>query len=207
MRTVLLLDCQDSFAYLLADCLRRLEGIHTMVVPENQAPDALPDGIDALLLSPGPGLPAEHPAAFRLLASCPEQVTVLGICLGYQILGLMHGMRLVHLDRPRHGRQMNIRFSPCRLTGEKAWETKAGLYHSWALSPEAASPEVQLCAVDEEGVPMALQHRSLPRYGLQFHPESVLTPCGAEILSRIFCEQPGETGVTDPVSLQGRASG
>lgn len=183
MQHVVLLDCQDSFTYLLADRLRRLRGIHTTIIPEKQAPGVLPSDVSVLILSPGPGLPQEHPAAFRLLSSCPASVTVLGICLGHQVIGMHYGARLIHLSEPRHGCCKRIHYidgaQPCGCPPEM----DVGLYHSWALDPTDSLEQFEYIAWDQEGIPMALRHRCLPRYGLQFHPESVLSAAGDLLLA------------------------
>lgn len=190
MRNIILLDCEDSFTHLLADRLRSLPGIHTTIIPEKQAPATLPPGTDALILSPGPGLPREHPAAFRLLQACPPEILILGICLGYQIIGMAYGARLIQLPAPRHGRCMTIRLHS-RLTALGCPpEIQAGLYHSWALAPSPEPPGLEFCAYDTEGVPMAVCHRQLPRYGLQFHPESILTPMGGLLLGCLLNAPP-----------------
>lgn len=175
------MDFQDSFTHLLADRLRRVAGIHIRILPESQAQNAALREFDALVLSPGPGLPQEHPAGFRLLQALPPGMPVLGVCMGMQMLGMHHGARLRHLDAPRHGMAAEFPCAPCRL--HPGGTLRVGLYHSWALDAATLPPCLRLCAADAEGVPMLIEHRERPAFGVQFHPESILSPDGDALLA------------------------
>lgn len=190
IRNILLVDNQDSFTYNLVELVRELGGYHTTVLPTTEVQTAHLHAAEAVILSPGPGMPQEHPACFRLLDALPPATRLLGVCLGHQILGLHSGAALEHLPCPRHGMQA------------EAWPDGAsplfrglpppfpiGLYHSWQLSSSSIPPCLSVTARNRDGQILAIGHRQLPRYGIQFHPESILTPHGAAIM-RNFLEIP-----------------
>lgn len=193
---LLLLDNEDSFTHLLADRLRAAGSLHTTILPERQARSERLDDADALVISPGPGLPQEHPASEQLLAEAVRRrIPCLGICLGFQMMALHFGGRLMQLPAPRHGQAKRILVAGNRLSGSQTLTMQVGLYHSWAVSPKHWPEELHLLACDDEGVPMALEHRELPLWGLQFHPESILSPEGTSLLRGFlaaadgFCER------------------
>ena len=139
--------------------------------------------VDALVLSPGPGLQRESGALMDVIADHFGRTPILGVCLGMQALAEFTGGRLVHTGTPRHGIARPI-------TWTEAWEgglalpnpTMVGLYHSWAVDSERLSPYWSVTATDFERLPAAMRHRSAPVWAVQFHPESVLTPQGPELL-------------------------
>ena len=131
----------------------------------------------------------EHPHSLRLLAEAVEHRTpCLGICLGFQMQALHFGARLMQLAAPRHGVETRLQLSPGALSGPAGIDMTIGLYHSWAVDPASWPEELKLLGSDAEGIPMALEHRSLPLRGFQFHPESVLSPRGGELLAAFLRE-------------------
>lgn len=186
---ILLLDNNDSFTFLLADRLRLAGSCDITIVAENQAPKLMPDECDALIISPGPGLPAEHPASLRLLAeSVQRRRPCLGVCLGFQMIALHFGARLMQLKEPRHGVAARLNLLPSYLTRQQPYSLQVGLYHSWAVDPEYWPATLRLLGEDSCGIPMALEHSDLPLWGVQFHPESILCPQGLTLLQG-FLEQ------------------
>jgi anthranilate synthase/aminodeoxychorismate synthase-like glutamine amidotransferase len=171
---ILLIDNYDSFTFNLADLCGRL-GARVEVV-RNDAEDVAqllgrrPSG---LLLSPGPGRPESSGVCPDLLCAAPANLPVLGICLGHQALVESEGGRLNLLERPVHGRATRVHHDGQGLFQGLPSPLDAGRYHS-------------LVADREEGLPMAVQHRDLPRFGLQFHPESILTPLGERLIARFL---------------------
>lgn len=164
------------------------------VVP-NDSPEleqAVQSG-ERLILSPGPGVVQDscHRATFRLLDKLSSFTPVLGVCLGHQILGVHFGAELEHLPRPLHGARESIRREePCPVLNGLPEEFPAGLYHSWRLASSPWPEELAVTARDSRGNVQAMRHRSRPLYGIQFHPESILTPDGARLL-RNFLSLPG----------------
>lgn len=189
---IVLVDNNDSFTHLLRDRLHAAGAVNITILPERQADRLSARDVDALILSPGPGLPDEHPHSLRLLAEAVEHRTpCLGICLGFQMQALHFGARLMQLAAPRHGVETRLQLSPGALSGPAGIDMTIGLYHSWAVDPASWPEELKLLGSDAEGIPMALEHRSLPLRGFQFHPESVLSPRGGELLAAFLREVEG----------------
>jgi anthranilate synthase component 2 len=183
---ILLFDCRDSFTYNLAhqvlDMLRPGDALdvvrHDRLDPEDGP------GYDRVILSPGPGVPTETENLMELIGLCAPVRPVLGVCLGHQALAQSFGGRLVNLDRVFHGIRSRVSLSTegSRIFAGLPEVIDAGRYHSWAVSEEGLPEELEVTARDEGGLVMGLRHRNLDVHGVQFHPESVLTPEGPSIL-------------------------
>lgn len=181
---LLLLDNFDSFTFTLADYLRQLGA--EVVVRRNDVPLAALNvpAFDGLVLSPGPGTPAEAGVMPAVIRAFHQHIPMLGVCLGHQALGEFFGGEVVRAARPMHGKVTDMR---C----DTAAPLFAGLpavqpitrYHSLILSeplPTVLQPLAHTTGPTPEL--MALRHRALPLYGVQFHPEALLTPHGLAIL-------------------------
>ncbi|MGC1272780.1 MAG: aminodeoxychorismate/anthranilate synthase component II [Planctomycetaceae bacterium] len=182
---ILLIDNYDSFVHNLARYFREL-GRETLVVRNDAiTPDGVIDGeYNAIVLSPGPCTPAETGVCLPLLKSLPRHVPVLGVCLGHQAIAVAFGG---HVERvaPVHGTPSLVRHAGQGLFRDLPDRFPAGRYHSLAVSLPLPEP-LQVDAVTDEGVVMALSHRDRPIFGVQFHPESVLTAHGHRILSNFL---------------------
>lgn len=181
---LLLLDNFDSFTYNLLDYLQQLGA--TVEVVRNDVPlaaiEALP-AFDGIVLSPGPGTPARAGVMPALIAAYYRKLPMLGVCLGHQALGEFFGARLGRAVRPMHGKVSEIQWlekSP--LTANLPARQLVTRYHSLVLSqlPPALVPLAY--TTDAPGELMALRHRTLPLYGVQFHPEALLTAYGRALL-------------------------
>lgn len=184
MPRLLLIDNYDSFTYNLAALLKATPGV-ALTVRRNDAVSAADlDAASGLVLSPGPGLPAEAGDLMAILAERAERLPVLGVCLGLQALAERFGARLENLARVYHGVATDVQVvdPACPLFRGVPEVFAAGRYHSWAVSPEGLPPDLAVTAIDGHGRIMALRHRRLPLYAVQFHPESVLTPEGPRLL-------------------------
>jgi anthranilate synthase component 2 len=182
---LLLLDNFDSFTFTLADYLRQL-GVEVAVQRSDVPLAALqvPD-FDGVVLSPGPGTPAQAGVMPALIKEYHQRLPMLGVCLGHQALGEFFGATVVRAARPVHGKVSEMHCEP----GEDLF---AGLpatqpvtrYHSLTVQ-EPLPPQLVALArtTDSAAELMALRHRSLPLYGVQFHPEALLTPHGLAILA------------------------
>uniref|UniRef100_UPI0011AFF604 anthranilate synthase component II n=1 Tax=Streptomyces sp. FM008 TaxID=1983802 RepID=UPI0011AFF604 len=178
MRT-LLVDNYDSFTYNLFHYLSRANGREPEVI-RNDDPAWRPgllDAFDNVVLSPGPGTP-HRPADFGLCARIAEEgrLPVLGVCLGHQGMALAHGARVGRAPEPRHGRTSAVRHDGTGLFEGLPQPLEVVRYHSLAVTE--LPPELEATAWSEDGVLMALRHRTLPLWGVQFHPESIGTRDG-----------------------------
>ena len=187
---LLLIDQYDSFIYNL-DHMLRAGGAHTQVVrPEAFAPNLL-QHIDGLVLSPGPGSPEEAHAAHAALRLLRANVPVLGVCLGHQVLAQADGAVVSPIAQPMHGCASRVIHDGSGLFAGLPSEPNVGRYHSLAVVPHTLPERWHVNARTHDGVIMSMHHRTLPRYGVQFHPESVLTDGGAHMLAT-FLNRCGE---------------
>jgi anthranilate synthase component II len=178
------LDNRDSFTYNLVHLLEPF--FEEVRVRRCDNPSALADlhDADALVLSPGPGLPRESGVLMDVIADHFGRTPMLGVCLGMQALAEFSGGRLVHTGIPRHGIARPITWSDAWANGHVLMSPMmVGLYHSWAVDSASLGPDWTVTASDHEGLPAAMRHRSAPVWAVQFHPESVLTPQGPELLT------------------------
>jgi anthranilate synthase/aminodeoxychorismate synthase-like glutamine amidotransferase len=188
-RRVLLVDNYDSFTYNLAHLFEELEA--EVVVIRNDAIDA--DGAEALspthlVISPGPGRPADAGSSVELVASLGSRVPTLGVCLGHQVIVEAYGGEVGPARRLVHGKASRIDHDGQGLFRGLPSPLEGGRYHSLAATRVPAVLEVT--ATTDDGEVMAVRHREHPVIGVQFHPESVLTPLGPEI-GRHFLEVTG----------------
>lgn len=181
--SVLVIDNQDSFVHTIADYLQQL-GARTRVVRNNQiAPQAaceLADRHDGILISPGPGAPADagvSPALIRHAADVRRPL--LGVCLGHQGIAEAYGARVGHARELMHGKTSRVRHNGHPLFAGLPDPFTATRYHSLAVERATVDDQaLEITAETDDGVVMGLAHRDLPLWGVQFHPESILTEGG-----------------------------
>lgn len=187
MTRVLVVDNHDSFVHTLVGYLHELGAQTTLV--ESDATDAAEierqlGGHDALLLSPGPGAPADagvSVAAARI--AIRRGVPTLGVCLGHQVIGAALGTAVQSAPEVMHGMISAVRHDGSALFAGIPSPFDAGRYHSLALAASDLPEELAITAVAPDGTVMALAHRTLPLLGVQYHPESVLTQGGYRLLA------------------------
>ncbi len=185
---ILLVDNYDSFTYNLVQLLR-VEGAEVEVV-RNDAESVLallardPDGI---VLSPGPGRPEDAGVCLDLLRAAPP-IPTLGVCLGHQCLGAVTGAVIDRATRLMHGKTSQVRHSEDPLFVGVPSPFQATRYHSLSIRPETVPAVLEPIAWSEEETIMALRHRDRPWWGVQFHPESVLTPDGPLLLGNFLAQ-------------------
>jgi anthranilate synthase component II len=187
---ILVFDNYDSFTYNLVHLVERITGIPVVVKRNDEISLDEVDGFDRIILSPGPGIPQEAGLLLPLIRAYSAKKPILGVCLGHQAIGEAFGAKLVNLDRVYHGLSLPVKVLQREGTGVATdlfaglpEQFAAGRYHSWVIDPEGFPSELEITATDEAGNIMALRHRHLDVLGVQFHPESVLTPEG-EIIMR-----------------------
>jgi anthranilate synthase/aminodeoxychorismate synthase-like glutamine amidotransferase len=184
---ILLIDNYDSFVHNLARYLERL-GQRTTVV-RNDVVDA--DGVcelrpAAVVLSPGPCTPREAGSSLEIVRRLAGQQPILGICLGHQVIGEALGGRVVRARQPMHGRTSEVFHDGCGVFTGLPSPLTVGRYHSLVVEESSLPPELAITARTADGAIMALAHRRWPVVGLQFHPESILTDCGYELLANFL---------------------
>jgi len=183
---ILLLDNYDSFVHNLARFLRR-QGCVTQVVRS----DAIEVGAigrlqpQAIVLSPGPHQPLQAGCCLEVVRTWGSSIPLLGVCLGHQTIGAAFGGEVVRCE-PAHGRSSSIAHDGDGLFAGLPQPLAVGRYHSLALASDSLPPSLRVTARSEDGTIMGIAHRRWPIYGVQFHPESVLTPQGGQLLAN-FC--------------------
>jgi anthranilate synthase component 2 len=179
---ILVVDHYDSFTYNLVQLIESL-GHPTEVVKSDAEPaEALVEREPAaVVLSPGPGRPEDAGCFPRLLEVLPAETPVLGVCLGHQAIGLAAGA-VVDRAAPVHGKASLVRHEGKGILAGLPNPFEAARYHSLVVLRDGLPDELELTAWSEDGLVMATQHRTLPRFGVQFHPESILTPDGPTIV-------------------------
>ena len=181
-RPILFVDNHDSFVWNLVDYVSQFYSktevrYNSITIAQAYALDPI-----GIVISPGPG----HPANPRDIGSCPEiikqfgQTPILGVCLGHQAMNVAYGGTIAH-TRPLHGKTSEIMHDGKGIFRGMKSPLVGGRYHSLAI--ERLSPDLEISAQTSDGVIMGVRHKNRPHNGLQFHPESVLTPDGKKLIS------------------------
>ena len=184
MQRLLILDNYDSFTYNLAHYVEEATGSRPDVRRNDEITVAEVARYDKILLSPGPGLPSDAGILCDLIRELAPLKSILGVCLGLQAIGEVFGGRLENLPRPQHGIATNVRLLlPDDPLFRGLPETFAvGRYHSWVVSKDALPDCFDLTCEDGEGHIMGLSHKTYDLRGVQFHPESIMTEYGKEMI-------------------------
>lgn len=185
MLKVLLIDNYDSFTFNLVQLLRECGVEHTLTIVSNDtSPEKLPKHFDKILISPGPGLPTESGKLMELIAFFAGNVPMLGVCLGHQALALHFGAKLKQLKNSIHGMKKLVYLTsdnePLFKGSKKSFP--CGRYHSWVVDKEGLPEDLIVIATDKGGEIMAIKHRFLSVFGVQFHPESYMTQGGEKMI-------------------------
>jgi para-aminobenzoate synthetase component 2 len=184
---ILVIDNYDSFTYNLVQYLGEL-GEEIMVrrndeITLNEIESKLPSRI---LISPGPGCPSDAGISLELINRFAGQVPILGVCLGHQAIGEVFGGRVVRAATVVHGKASEIRHDGKSIFRGLDSPFKAGRYHSLVVERETLPACLEISAETNDGVIMGLRHRQKKVEGVQFHPESILTPAGKQLLSNFL---------------------
>lgn len=187
---IVIIDNYDSFTYNLAHLVKELGASVSVVRNDRFRLEELED-FDRIILSPGPGIPGEAGLLMDCIRAYAGRKPLLGVCLGHQAIAEVFGGRLVNLHDVCHG----IQTEGSQLGNDPIFaglprRILMGRYHSWVVSRENLPQCLEVTAETDDGQIMALRHRSLNIHGIQFHPESILTPDGATIVRNwLHCEQ------------------
>lgn len=180
--SVVIIDNYDSFTYNLRHLLREAGAGVTVVRNDCFALEEL-ERFDKIVLSPGPGIPSEAGLLTDVIRRYAGVKPILGVCLGHQAIGEVFGGRLVNISDVCHGVA-----TPCSVVAKDPMFVgcgdtfEVGRYHSWVVDRDSLPSCLEVTAVSEDGLVMALRHRLFDVRGIQFHPESVMTPCGRQML-------------------------
>lgn len=183
---LLVLDNYDSFTYNLVNYLRELTDMNHIDVFRNDEISLEKVGeYDKILISPGPGIPVEAGITLDLIKRWSAEKSILGVCLGCQAIAESFGGGIYNLDRVYHGvsTYMKVEDSGDRLFNGIPEHFTAGRYHSWVIKEDMLPDEIKITARDEEGMIMAVSHKEFDLKGVQFHPESVLTRYGKQMIA------------------------
>jgi anthranilate synthase/aminodeoxychorismate synthase-like glutamine amidotransferase len=184
---ILLIDNYDSFVHNLARYFQRLG--HQTLLLRNDAVDAA--GVrklrpDALALSPGPCGPDQAGRSLELVRALGEELPMLGVCLGHQVIAQAFGAKITRAPEPVHGQISVIEHSRDGIFAGLPSPFAACRYHSLVVDPTTLPPELRPTAWTADGLLMAFEHQDLPLFGVQFHPESILTDFGYELLANFL---------------------
>ncbi|MCF6128869.1 aminodeoxychorismate/anthranilate synthase component II [Flavobacterium sp. AS60] len=183
MKKIAVIDNYDSFTYNL---VHYLEDLNTKVTVFRNDEFDLEElqSFDKILLSPGPGIPDEAGLLKAVISKYAESKSILGVCLGQQAIGEVFGGSLINLDKVYHGVATKVTQSVIdeTLFNGLPNDFEVGRYHSWVVANADFPAVLEITSTDENGQIMSLRHKTLDVKGVQFHPESVLTPFGKQIL-------------------------
>ena len=183
---IVIIDNYDSFTYNLSHLVKEL-GAEVSVVRNDEFELEALDAFDKIILSPGPGIPSEAGLLLEVIRHYAGRKPILGVCLGHQAIGEVFGGQLTNLSTVFHG----VATAGTQLVNDYLFDglperITMGRYHSWVVDREGWPEALEVTALSDEGQVMALRHREMDIHGIQFHPESVLTPDGRTILENFI---------------------
>lgn len=183
---IVIIDNYDSFTYNLSHLVKEL-GAEVSVVRNDEFELEALDAFDKIILSPGPGIPSEAGLLLKVIRHYAGRKPILGVCLGHQAIGEVFGGKLTNLSTVFHG----VATEGTQLGNDYLFDglperITMGRYHSWVVDREGWPEALEVTALSDEGQVMALRHREMDIHGIQFHPESVLTPDGRTILENFI---------------------
>ena len=183
---VLVVDAYDSFTFNLCQQIGML-GAEPVVVKSDTPFDRICSGsFDRVVLSPGPGHPRDFTLYGEVLATISRTVPTLGVCLGHQAIGLAFGARIARAARPMHGKRSVVRHDGAGIYAGVSDPLVATRYHSLVIDPATIPDCLEVTARSDDGAVMGVRHREFPIEGVQFHPESILTPDGNRLIANFL---------------------
>ena len=195
MKTIII-DNYDSFTYNLSHLVKEL-GVDVTVRRNDQFKLSDLEGFDNIILSPGPGIPEEAGLLMEVIRTYAGRKPILGVCLGHQAIGEVFGAKLENLSSVFHGvATEGTQFGIDPIFAGLPQRIVMGRYHSWVVSKEQFPDCLEVTAESDEGQIMALRHRQFNVHGIQFHPESVMTPEGRTIVKNWLSLSAGENFIT-----------
>jgi len=188
MVKVLLIDNYDSFTYNLAHALKEISPVVLSIVKNDSISLEEIRMFDKLIISPGPGLPKDNGHIIEIIRQFYQSKPILGVCLGLQAIYEAFYGKLVNLPRVHHGVSSPVNVIDADDVMFKNIESPflAGRYHSWVCDPSGIPEQLMVTAIDDHGSIMACRHPYYPLHGIQFHPESILTPEGKKMVENFI---------------------
>jgi para-aminobenzoate synthetase component II len=185
---ILIIDNYDSFTYNLVQAVGKRDRDVVVVRNDRFDPEVeLARGPDAVIVSPGPGRPESAGKTMPMILAAERRgVPLLGVCLGHQALGAAHGATVERGPEPRHGKSSRVTHDGSALFAGLSNPFEAARYHSLVVREDSLPPDLAVTARSDDGVVMAVAHRGRPVFGVQFHPESILTPEGEKLLGNFL---------------------
>jgi anthranilate synthase component 2 len=185
---VLVFDNYDSFTYNLVQIIEKILNQKVDVFRNDEITLEEINKYDKIILSPGPGIPEESGILLDLIKKYAPTKSILGVCLGQQAIAEAFGGKLINLSEIFHGVATTTELvkGETKLFQNLSSGLEVGRYHSWAVDPDYFPEELEITAVDKDGMIMALQHKTYDVHGVQFHPESILTPDGEVIIKNFL---------------------
>ena len=194
---ILVFDNYDSFTYNLVQIIEQIVDEKVDVFRNDQIPLENIEKYDKIILSPGPGIPEEAGILLELIKKYAPTKSIFGVCLGQQAIAEAFGGSLINLSEIYHGvatESNQIKEHSILKNLPKTLEV--GRYHSWAVNPENFPEELEITSIDNNGMIMSLKHKTYDVHAVQYHPESILTPNGREILEN-FLKSDAESQKTE----------
>ena len=190
MHSILIADNNDSFTYNLVELLRETKLCNVTVCLLENIQNVNIDIFDGIILSPGPGLPEEKKGLFEFIDQIQETKPLLGVCLGHQAIAKYFGAKIYQLNSIIHGEASNISLNNNHnIFNSLPSQINVGRYHSWAIAENSLPQCFDIGAITNDNIIMSIKHKTLNINSVQFHPESILTPLGKDILKNwlIYC--------------------
>lgn len=180
---ILVIDNYDSFTYNLVHALKKIDNVQVTVKRNDEVLAEEPASYDKIVFSPGPGIPEEAGSMLSIIRQYAGKKPMLGVCLGHQAIGESFGGTLQNMNNVLHGIATPITVVAKSYLFENISPIfEAGRYHSWIVEKETFPKSLEITSIDQQGQIMSFQHREFDIQGVQFHPESILTPEGEKIL-------------------------
>ena len=185
---ILLIDNYDSFSYNLYQLIGQVkDDIKVFRNDRITLEDIYDLNPEAIIISPGPGKPEDAGICIDVVKEFHDKIPILGVCLGHQSICTAFGGKVSHANKLIHGKSSKLNFDDDKIFKNINEDIKVGRYHSLSLVKNTLPEELDIIATSDDGEIMAVKHKEYPVYGLQFHPESILTPDGLEMI-RNFME-------------------
>lgn len=181
---ILLIDNYDSFSYNLYQLIGEIEPDIKVIRNDEMTVQEIKDlKPNRIILSPGPGRPENAGVIIDVIKTLGKDIPILGVCLGHQAICAAFGANITYAKELMHGKQSEVKFDTnCPLFKNCPETALVARYHSLAADPETIPDEMKITAETADGTVMAVQHKTYPIYGVQYHPESIMTPDGKQML-------------------------